>query len=61
METEGVCPYCGSPVSFEIDEGGLHKQRYVEDCAVCCRPIDLEVAFSEDGDEAALYLHRDDD
>ena len=61
METEGVCPYCGSPVSFEIDEGGLHKQRYVEDCSVCCRPIDLEVALSEDGDEAALYLHRDDD
>src|ERR1041385_5209734 len=43
MECEGVCPYCGQPVSFFIDEGGLSRQRYVEDCSVCCRPIELEV------------------
>jgi hypothetical protein len=61
METEGVCPYCGQPVSFSIDEGGLHKQRYVEDCSVCCRPIELEVAFNEEGDDAAVYFHREDD
>ena len=55
-----TCPYCWESIEITLDLS-VDEQQQVEDCSVCCRPIDLEVAFSEDGDQAALYLHRDDD
>lgn len=60
MELAGTCPYCGEPISFWIDEGGGSRQQYVEDCAVCCRPIEVALSAGED-DELHLALHRDDD
>jgi transposase-like protein len=47
---EIVCPYCGETVTVTVDEGGGSAQRYVEDCSVCCRPIEISVGTSEDGD-----------
>ena len=44
------CPYCGEKISMLLDlsAGG---QRYVEDCEVCCAPI--EISFEvEEGDVA---------
>lgn len=38
------CPYCGEPVELILDEGGGSHQVYVEDCPVCCRPWQVEVA-----------------
>ena len=38
------CPYCGEAVDLAIDEGGGSPQSYVEDCPVCCRPRQVEVA-----------------
>jgi hypothetical protein len=32
------CPYCGEPFDSALDVSG-GAQSYVEDCAVCCRPI----------------------
>jgi hypothetical protein len=60
MEAEGHCPYCGEPIALWVDSGGGRSQRYVEDCAVCCRPIDVQVHTDEDG-EASVSLARDDD
>lgn len=40
------CPYCGERITVFIDTSA-GAQRYVEDCQVCCRPI--EIAVSEDG------------
>ena len=60
MEAEGQCPYCGEPVAIWLDAGGGSTQRYVEDCAVCCRPINVYVYTDEDG-EASVSLGRDDD
>lgn len=37
------CPYCGETITVFIDAGGGHSQRYVEDCSVCCRPIEISV------------------
>jgi hypothetical protein len=54
------CPYCGETVSITVDEGGLTAQRYVEDCAVCCRPIEISVRRDEDG-ELVVEARRDDD
>jgi transcription elongation factor Elf1 len=36
------CPYCGETIELVIDSSVEH-QRYVEDCSVCCRPIEVEV------------------
>ena len=37
---EFTCPYCGSLISMivEVFHGG---QEYIEDCEVCCRPINI--------------------
>lgn len=43
------CPYCGEPTEVAIDPGGGEAQEYVEDCAVCCRPWRVTVAYGADG------------
>ena len=47
---EIVCPYCGETITVIVDEGGGSVQRYVEDCSVCCRPIEISVGTGEDGE-----------
>jgi transcription elongation factor Elf1 len=36
------CPYCGEPITMLVD-ASVPDQRYVEDCEVCCNPIDIHV------------------
>ncbi len=43
------CPYCGESISILVDDT-LPEQRYVEDCQVCCRPIEIDVAVAPSGD-----------
>jgi len=50
------CPYCGETISILIDDS-LSEQSYIEDCQVCCRPIDLNVRIDPDGD--AIVVARD--
>ncbi|GAA0755387.1 CPXCG motif-containing cysteine-rich protein [Psychroflexus lacisalsi] len=38
------CPYCWEDISMLLDPS-VRKQTYVEDCEVCCNPIQLTVAF----------------
>ncbi len=56
--TEIQCPYCGESIELSVDTsaGG---QRYIEDCSVCCRPI--EVALVYDGEDWTLEVARDDE
>lgn len=42
------CPYCGESIDLVIDDS-VDSQRYIEDCHVCCRPINVAVAVDEDG------------
>jgi hypothetical protein len=42
------CPYCGETIELIIDDSVGH-QRYIEDCTVCCRPIDVDVSVDEGG------------
>ena len=42
------CPFCAERITLLIDASS-GSQRYIEDCHVCCRPI--EVAVSADGGE----------
>ena len=47
-EVEIDCPYCGERIVLLVD-GSAGNQEYVEDCQVCCRPINLFVAIDEEG------------
>ncbi len=40
------CPYCWEEISMLLDSS-VSKQIYVEDCEVCCNPIELIPEFSE--------------
>ncbi|MFK7747594.1 MAG: CPXCG motif-containing cysteine-rich protein [Kordia sp.] len=42
------CPHCWEEISMLIDTS-VRTQKYIEDCEVCCNPIELEV-ISEDGE-----------
>jgi hypothetical protein len=43
------CPYCGEQVEIALDPGSGAAQRYVEDCAVCCRPWLVRVSYDATG------------
>ena len=38
------CPYCWEEISFLLDSS-VPQQTYVEDCEVCCNPIEVTVTF----------------
>jgi len=51
METHKVlCPYCGEEIEVDI-ELLEEAQSFIEDCSVCCRPIEFEARTAEDGVE----------
>jgi transcription elongation factor Elf1 len=41
MEHSFSCPYCGEEISMVLDVS-VRRQSYVEDCEVCCNPIEIE-------------------
>ncbi|NUO73589.1 MAG: CPXCG motif-containing cysteine-rich protein [Frateuria sp.] len=43
------CPYCGEPIELLLD-ASAGDQSYVEDCPVCCRPINVRVGVDGEGD-----------
>lgn len=43
------CPWCAQRFEISVDPGGAAVQRYVEDCQVCCRPLQLTVRWSQTG------------
>lgn len=42
------CPYCGEPIELRVDDSA-GDQDYIEDCQVCCRPIEVAVRIGCDG------------
>ncbi len=42
------CPYCWEEISMLLDTS-IYKQTYIEDCEVCCHPIEVTPRF-EDGE-----------
>jgi hypothetical protein len=40
------CPYCWEEISMILD-ASVREQTYIEDCEVCCNPIELTAAFEE--------------
>lgn len=59
-ETRVQCPYCGEEIEVAVDcSAGSH--RYIEDCPVCCQPIEFQAQLDEQGFLATLSAQRDDD
>jgi len=38
------CPYCWEEISMLVDYSQKH-QNYIEDCEVCCNPIQLIISL----------------
>jgi hypothetical protein len=55
-EAEVQCPFCGEPITILVDCSEDH-QTYIEDCEVCCRPINF-TAVCEDGELISLTPQR---
>jgi transcription elongation factor Elf1 len=47
MEYTFQCPHCGEEISMVLDTS-VPRQKYVEDCEVCCNPIGISFKV-EDG------------
>jgi len=39
-----TCPHCWQQISMLLDVS-VPKQTYIEDCEVCCNPIQINVQF----------------
>ena len=51
------CPYCGERLETRVDLTS-EEAVYVEDCEVCCRPIEFQAARDESGALLALQVRR---
>ncbi len=40
-----LCPYCGTSLTARLDASGGKHQKFIQDCEVCCRPIQIEAHF----------------
>jgi hypothetical protein len=49
LEAEVACPHCGEPLVISLDPGSGEQQEYVEDCQVCCNPMQVRVWYASDG------------
>lgn len=41
IEKKFRCPYCHEKISMVLDLSEEGEQQYVEDCEVCCQPIEI--------------------
>ncbi|MCP4768661.1 MAG: CPXCG motif-containing cysteine-rich protein [Gammaproteobacteria bacterium] len=48
VESVVQCPYCWERFTLLVD-ASIEQQEYVEDCEVCCRPIDFAVEVDDFG------------
>ena len=53
------CPYCGEAFETVIDLSS-GSTRYIEDCQVCCQPIEFALEVADDGALASLRVARSD-
>jgi hypothetical protein len=58
-EIEIECPYCGERIVLLVDSS-VGPQEYIEDCQVCCQPINIIITLDED-DLPQVDVRRDDE
>ena len=47
MEHFFTCPYCWQTISMVLDVS-VAEQIYVEDCEICCQPIEVSYAVEDE-------------
>lgn len=53
------CPYCGETYETQIDlTAGSFS--YIEDCQICCQPIELKITVNETGELLEISAQRAD-
>jgi len=52
-----ACPYCGERLSTRV-EVAQGERTYIEDCEVCCRPIELSVELAPGGALSGVRVQR---
>jgi len=57
IDNDISCPYCGEIISVQID-CSVPQQNYIEDCQVCCRPINFNVTVDELGEPQVFVTHE---
>ena len=55
-----ACPYCGEEIAIPVDLSA-GDQQLIEDCSVCCRPIELALRHDEVTGVLEVSARRDDD
>ena len=51
------CPYCGERLETRVDLT-TDEPAYIEDCQVCCRPIEFAIERAEDGALLGVSVRR---
>jgi hypothetical protein len=51
------CPYCGERLETRVDLTAGERE-YIEDCEVCCRPIEFAIELDESGALHAVRVQR---
>lgn len=57
-EVSITCPYCLEDITVVIDTS-IDEQQYVEDCFVCCQPIQLTIRTDGGGTVTDLTADRE--
>ena len=50
------CPFCAEPISIVVDFSA-GPQAYIEDCQVCCQPMEVVVTVDTD-DQRSVRVRR---
>ena len=53
------CPSCGEENAVGVDPTGGRRQRILEDCPVCCRPLVFHIVIDHDGDAIVERVERE--
>lgn len=57
FEKEINCPYCWERFTISIEPSLEVGESYIEDCYVCCRPIDIYIAKIND-DNVEIRINK---
>lgn len=50
------CPYCLEKISMLLDASTDGQQTYVEDCEVCCNPI--QITYNVENEKIKGFSHQ---
>lgn len=56
-QLDSVCPCCGEAIQLLIDTS-IPQQEYIEDCQVCCRPLQIIASVDSQGVPSVVVLNE---